>query len=126
MAQLNDELSRFGFQVLAFPTNDFHQEFNTNEEIATFWRQQFPEATFPIFGLSSLNDNPVYQRLRQHLPHDHVQHNFFKYLVNQDGIAVRMFSKRQNPSTLKQVIIDLIHHQADAGVAEELENKDMA
>ena len=104
LAILHEDLMDEGFTVLAFPTNDFHQELETNEEISGFWSNQFPEATFPIFSLSSLADNPVYQRIRQQLPESHVKHNFFKYLVNRDGVAVKMFTKKQDPLSLKEEI----------------------
>ena len=63
LAILHEDLMDEGFTVLAFPSNDFHQELGSNEEIASFWSNEHPEATFPVFALSSLADNPVYQRI---------------------------------------------------------------
>ena len=104
LAVLHEDLMEEGFTVLAFPTNDFKQELESNEAIANFWSNEFPEATFPIFSLSSLADNPVYQRIREHLPEQHVKHNFFKFLVNREGVAVRMFTKKQDPLSIKDEI----------------------
>lgn len=104
LAILHEDLMDEGFTVLAFPSNDFHQELGSNEEIASFWSNEHPEATFPVFALSSLADNPVYQRIYQQLPEKRVKHNFFKYLVNRDGVAVKMFTKKQNPLSLKEEI----------------------
>lgn len=109
LAVLNEDLSEEGFVVLAFPTNDFRQELESNEEVFNFWSNEFPEATFPIFELSSLADNPVYQRISQHLPGKHVNHNFFKYLVNREGVAVKMFTKKQDPLSLKDEIRELLN-----------------
>jgi len=109
-------LERQGFQVLAFPTNDFQQELSSNAEIAQFWSTNYPEAKFPIFAQSSLHENPVYQTLQQHLPNkQHVKHNFFKYLVNQEGVAVQLFHKSQDPLSLKGPILHLLqnNYQAD-------------
>ena len=108
LAVLHEELMEEGFTVLAFPTNDFHQELDNNEEIAGFWSNEFPEATFPVLGLSSLKENPVYQRIHQQLPDQHVRHNFFKYLVNREGVAIRMFTKKQNPLTLTEEIREFL------------------
>jgi len=108
LAELHETLQDRGFSVLAFPSNDFHQELGSNEEIMEFWRQEFPEATFPIFAESSLQDNPIYQRLREQLPNEHVKHNFFKYLVNRDGIAVKLFTKKQDPLSLEPEICELL------------------
>lgn len=108
LAVLHEELMDEGFVVLAFPSNDYHQELESNEEISNFWNNEFPEATFPVFALSSLEDNPVYQRIHEHMPDEHVKHNFFKYLVNREGVAVKMFTKKQDPSSLQDEILQFL------------------
>lgn len=95
--------------MLAFPTNDFHQELSTNEEIKAFVKSNFEQVTFPIFGLSSLRENPVYQALQKQLPNAHVQHNFFKYLVDRNGNAVKMFHKKEDPMTLTGEIESVLY-----------------
>lgn len=109
LAALHAELQDEGFSVLAFPSNDFHQELETNQEISNFWKDNYPEATFPVFAEGSLITNPVYQRFKEHLPHERVHHNFFKYLVNRQGIAVKLFTKKQDPFSIKSEILDLLH-----------------
>lgn len=108
LAVLHEELMEDGFVVLAFPSNDYHQELESNEEISNFWSNEFPEATFPVFALSSLADNPVYQSISRQLPDQHVKRNFFKYLVNREGVAVKMFTKKQDPSSFKDEILQLL------------------
>lgn len=101
LAILQDMYKDRGFSVLAFPTTDFRQEFDTDVEIQSFLEQKFPETmNLPVFAVSSLHENPVYQQLHQHIPDQRVQHNFFKYLVNRDGIAVHLFTKAEDPLTL--------------------------
>jgi len=95
--------------VLAFPTNDFHQELETNEEIQEFVSTNYPQATFPIFGLSTLQDNQVYQQMSRQLPNTHVKHNFYKYLVNREGVAVKFFTKPQEPLSLRDDIEELLN-----------------
>lgn len=111
LAVLHETLQNEGFSVLAFPTNDFHQELSNDEEIRDFWSQNFPEATFPVFRSSSLHDNTVYQLLQQHVPNQKVQHNFFKYLVGKDGLAVALYSRKDDPLSLEDVIRGLIHQR---------------
>jgi glutathione peroxidase len=108
LALLQEKFQSRGFSVLAFPTNDFHQELSTNEEIRDFVESNFEQVTFPIFGLSSLRENPVYQSLQKQLPDAHVQHNFFKYLVDRNGKAVKMFHKKEDPITLTEEIERLL------------------
>ena len=85
--------------MLAFPSNDFHQELESNNAIQEFIKDEFPSTNFPVFGMSSLADNPVYKQLRKQLPDDGVRHNFFKYLVDRKGIARQLFPKARDPLT---------------------------
>lgn len=105
---LHDTFEDEGFEVLAFPSNDFHQELEDNEKIMNFVQQNFPEVTFPIFAETALNDNPVFQALQKQLPNDHVQHNFYKFLVDRRGMAVKMFPKAQDPLTMEDEIKALL------------------
>jgi glutathione peroxidase len=105
---LQERYQGAGFSVLAFPTNDFRQEFDTNEEISNFIEKEFPDVTFPVFGVSSLQENPVYRQLKEHLPGQEVHHNFFKYLVGANGIAVDLYSKKDDPITLQPAIEELL------------------
>eukprot|EP00957_Ditylum_brightwellii_P038463 2907054-Ditylum_brightwellii.AAC.1 len=69
--------------ILAFPSNDFHQERGSNEEIAE---------------TSELDTNPVYQTLQSQFDSDtdgDVKGNFFKYLVDRNGRAVTLLSKKE-------------------------------
>jgi len=109
LSQLQAEYKSRGFTVLAFPTNDFHQELETNEEIQEFVSTNYPQATFPIFGLSTLQDNQVYQQMSRQLPNTHVKHNFYKYLVNREGVAVKFFTKPQEPLSLRDDIEELLN-----------------
>ena len=97
--------------MLAFPISDFRQEYSTNEEIAAFLKSNFGQVNFPVFGVSSLADNPVYTALRKQLPDAHVEHNFFKYLVDRQGRAVKFFHKKQDPLTLTEEIERLLDQQ---------------
>lgn len=111
LAELQEKYASQGFTVLAFPTNDFHQEPGSNAEILSFVNDKFPQVSFPIFGKSSLASNPVYQKLERHLPHDHVKHNFYKYLVNRKGIAVKLFNKKQLPLSIEDAIEELLKEE---------------
>lgn len=110
--ELAERLRDEPVHILAFPTNDFGQELANNEQIQEFLLQNFgynaehDEKDLPltVFAESSLHNNEVYNLLRQHLPKEHVQHNFHKYLVNKDGIAVRMFRKTDDPMDLENEI----------------------
>lgn len=117
LSQLQQLYRNRGFTVLAFPSGDFHQELDTNDEIQEFVHEKFPDVTFPVFGKSSLQENAVYRQLKRQMPGTEVKHNFFKYLVNRDGVAVKFFTKPQDPLSLRpdiEALLDMpstVHHQ---------------
>ena len=111
LTDLHEKYEGQGFSVLGFPSNDFRQELPGNEQIQNFLNREFPQLAFPVLGESSLKENPVYRQLQQHLPDKHVQHNFYKYLVDRRGIAVDLFPKQREPITLESEIEALLKKQ---------------
>jgi len=112
LKELQTRLEPHGFSVLAFPSNDFRQEYESDAEIQSFLEENF-EPNFPVFGISELSGNPVYQQLQRHVPDASVKHNFFKYLVNRQGIAVHLYSKKQDPLSFEKNIEELIGKEGD-------------
>ena len=51
---------------MAFPSNDFHQEKDTNAEILDYVKTHFPEVHFPIFSRSLLATNMVFKLCQKH------------------------------------------------------------
>ena len=102
-----------GFSVLAFPISDFHQELGSNEEILSFVQEHFPQVDFPIFGLSTLDESPVYQSIRKQKPEASVRWNFFKFLVDRHGQVVEVFDQKTNPLKLTNVIEDILSKDSD-------------
>lgn len=111
MAVLHEIYAPQGFSVLAFPITDFHQEFSKDEEIYNFLHQEFPEISFPVFGVSSLKENVVFQQLKKQIKEE-PQHNFFKYLVDRKGMAVKLFTKKEDPMSFESEIKALLSRDA--------------
>ena len=69
MVKLHEELKSRGFEILAFPSNEFFsQESGSEAEIKQFVKSNF-NAGFPIFAKSEVNGanpNPVFGYLRLH------------------------------------------------------------
>lgn len=90
-----------GFEVLAFPANDFlGQEPGTNEEIRSFCTKEFG-VTFPLFAKISVKGkeiHPLYRYLTTLPGFDgDVTWNFNKFLVAPDGRVVARFGTRVDP-----------------------------
>lgn len=103
-----------GFEVLAFPANNFGgQEPGTNEEIKEFCSLKF-RTTFPLFAKSSVKGkdiNPLYDYLTNHSAFDGpIKWNFNKFLVSPAGDVVARFDSSVDPmskrltSTLEPIL----------------------
>jgi len=115
LAELQKEYGSKGFSVLAFPISDFHQELGSNEEIISYVRENFPQVKFPLFGLSSLSDSPVYQSIRTQRPEDSVRWNFYKFLVDRNGMVVEVFDLHVNPLKIAGQIEKLLEDASRIG-----------
>jgi glutathione peroxidase len=91
-----------GFEVLAFPSNDFgNQEPGTNEEIQEFCSSNFG-ITFPLFDkivVKGEDKNPLYARLtdNKNTGKSEIGWNFEKFIIAKDGTIVKRFPTKQNP-----------------------------
>jgi glutathione peroxidase len=98
---LYDEYHEKGFEILAFPANNFgQQEPGTNEEIKSFCFTKY-SLTFPLFSKISVkgsDKHPLYQYLTEQSPFPgEVEWNFQKYLVDRSGKIVGRFHHRTKP-----------------------------
>jgi len=92
-----------GFEVLAFPANNFgQQEPGTNAEIKGFCLTKY-SVSFPLFSKISVkgeDKHPLYRYLTEQSPFPgEVEWNFQKYLVDRSGNVVARFPHRMKPSS---------------------------
>lgn len=98
---LYEEYRDRGFEVLAFPSNDFlRQEPGTNEEIREFCSTQL-HTTFPLFAKISVRGKPIHP-LYEYLTKDSpfpggIRWNFTKFLVGPDGAVVARYGPLKDP-----------------------------
>lgn len=105
-----------GFSVVAFPISDFNQELGSNQEIEAFVKENFPHVDFPIMGLSSLDESPVFRLLQGQVDQEErVRWNFFKYLVDGNGQVSKVFDQRVNPLALADDIESLLEEAKGRG-----------
>lgn len=99
-----------GFEVLAFPANNFgQQEPGTNEEIKGFCFTKY-SLTFPLFSKISVkgsDKHPLYRYLTEESPFPgEVEWNFQKYLVDSEGTVVARYHHRTKP-TSQEIVRDI-------------------
>jgi glutathione peroxidase len=99
-----------GFEVLAFPANEFgKQEPGSNEEIKEFCSTKY-KVSFPLFSKIVVNGkgiDPLYQYLTSKETNPKfggkIEWNFDKFLVNRNGEVIARFKHRANPSS-KEIV----------------------
>ena len=107
LVQMYAELASKGFQILAFPCNQFGaQEPGTNQQIFD-WAKSTYNVTFPMFEKIEVNGDgacDVYKYLRKNsseLNDGAIPWNFAKFLVDGDGKVVKYNVHRVKPSEMR-------------------------
>ncbi len=112
---LQAEFHERGFDVLAFPCNQFgSQEPGTESEIVEFCTMRF-NTSFPIFAkieVNGANTHPLYEHLKHSasgiLGTKAIKWNFTKFLVNRDGEVVARYGSQTKPGAITKDIEKLL------------------
>ncbi|MFC3127155.1 glutathione peroxidase [Pseudoroseomonas globiformis] len=115
LESLQQEFGHRGFNVLAFPCNQFgRQEPGGDEAIATFCTSRF-QTTFPIFAKVEVNGaaaHPVFRLLKSSRPGllgiPAIKWNFTKFLVDRHGAVVGRYAPTTKPADLREAIVALL------------------
>ena len=100
-----------GFEVIAFPCNQFGgQEPGDAEEIAAFCDANFG-LSFPLMGKVEVNGpgaSPLYHWLKSEAPgvlgSTAIKWNFTKFLIGRDGKVVRRYGPMDKPERMERDI----------------------
>jgi glutathione peroxidase len=104
-----------GFEVLAFPCNQFGgQEPGNAEEIESFCKVNFG-VSFPLMSKIEVNGDgadPLYNWLKAQAPGvlgtKGIKWNFTKFLIGRDGKVVRRYAPTDKPEKLEADIAALL------------------
>ena len=114
LSQLYEKYKGHGFEILAFPCNQFgSQEPGTNEEIVQFACTRF-KAEYPIFDKVDVNGDkaaPLYKFLKSSkggLFTDAIKWNFSKFLVDKDGNVVDRYAPTTSPLSIEKDVKKLL------------------
>lgn len=100
-----------GFEILAFPCNQFgSQEPGNAEEIASFCSLTY-DVTFPLFAKVEVNGSgadPLYNYLKSAKPGlmgtTGIKWNFTKFLVGRDGRVLKRYAPTDKPESIAKDI----------------------
>ncbi|TYK64712.1 glutathione peroxidase [Colwellia echini] len=112
---LHDTFHDKGFEVLAFPCNQFKkQESGSNEEIQQFCDLRF-NIKFPLFNkvdVNGTNAEPLFSYLKQQAPgilgSKSIKWNFTKFLVNRQGEVIKRYAPTTKPEDIRSDIEKLL------------------
>ena len=115
LEKLWEEFGPRGFEVLAFPCNQFgDQEPGSADEIAQFCQVNFG-LSFPLMGkveVNGENATPLYRWLKDEAPGllgtKAIKWNFTKFLIDRQGKVVRRYAPTDKPEALRADIERLI------------------
>lgn len=101
LQEMYERYQERGFEVLAFPANDFgQQEPGTNQEIKGFCYTKY-SVSFPLFSKISVvgkDKHPLYRYLTEQSAFPgRVTWNFQKYLVDRSGNVIGKYDPDMNP-----------------------------
>jgi glutathione peroxidase len=106
LEQLHRNFSERGFNVLAFPSNQFGQEPGSNDKIAQFCDDQY-RVTFPLFDKVDVNGDqthPLWRYLKTAKPGlfgtEAIKWNFTKFLVDREGHVVKRYPPTARPEDI--------------------------
>ena len=103
LEQIYKEFKDKGFEILAFPCNQFgEQEPGTNEEIKNFCSSKF-DVSFKLFDKIDVNGkdkSPLYSILTDNevTGKADIKWNFEKFLIDKDGNVVARYSSKVEPT----------------------------
>ena len=120
MVQLYNKYHQDGFQILAFPCNQFaNQEPGSNEQIKTFAQGKY-DSQFPLFSKIEVNGedtHEVYKFLRRNSPlHDaktdttkYLPWSFTKFLIDSNGQVAGYYLPNQSPKKCVSQIEEMLY-----------------
>ena len=113
LQHLYDQYKDDGFVVLDFPSNQFLQSPESNEETETICKTNYG-TTFPIFdkvNVNGENASPLFKFLRQEkggVLGNTIKWNFTKFLVDRNGQVVKRFAPTAEPNEIEADIKKLL------------------
>lgn len=115
LEQLYKTYKNRGFEVLAFPCNQFGgQEPGDEAEIKKFCSLTY-DVSFPVFSkidVNGANTHPLYEYLKKEgkgiLGTEGIKWNFTKFLIDRQGNVVDRYAPNTKPEALAQTIEDLL------------------
>ena len=113
LQRLYDLYKEKGLEILDFPSDQFHQAPESDEEIQSFCSLNYG-TTFPRFqkvDVNGENESPLFTFLKNEksgMLGEKIKWNFTKFLVDRNGNVVRRFAPTDTPEKIEKYIQELL------------------
>ncbi|MCC5813661.1 MAG: glutathione peroxidase [Leptospira sp.] len=115
LQQVYDKYKDQGFEVLAFPCNQFgSQEPGTDSDIQSFCNLNY-STKFPLFkkiDVNGENAHPLFNFLKEQAPGlmglKDIKWNFTKFLVDKNGKVLKRYASITKPESIQKDIEDVL------------------
>lgn len=110
MESLYKKYYKEGFAVLGLPSNQFHQELDTNEATDSYCRMHYG-VTFPMTRKVIVNgddEDPLFTYLKSIAGHGRIKWNFTKFLIGRDGELIGRYAPMTKPEKFEAEIIQAL------------------
>jgi len=114
MTAMYDKLNGKGFNIMAFPCNQFGGQEPWPEAQIKKWVEDNFKVKFPLYSKVDVNGDkthPVYTFLKTCFPGDITWNFAAKFLVDQNGIPIARFEKEDWPA-IEKVVLEALEHAA--------------
>ncbi|MCH5462674.1 glutathione peroxidase [Lactobacillus sp. LC28-10] len=99
-----------GFEVLGLPSNQFHQELDSNEETEAYCQMHYG-VTFPMTKQVRVNgddEDPLFTYLKDTAGHGRIKWNFTKFLIGRDGQLIDRYAPVTKPEKIEPDIVEAL------------------
>jgi glutathione peroxidase len=96
-----------GFEVLGLPSNQFHQELDSDEATSDYCQMHYG-VTFPMTQKIAVNgddEDPLFTYLKETAGHGRIKWNFTKFLLGKDGQLIHRYAPTTKPDSVEPDII---------------------
>ncbi|MFC6253873.1 glutathione peroxidase [Secundilactobacillus hailunensis] len=96
-----------GFEVLGLPSNQFHQELDSDEATEAYCQLHYG-VTFPMTKQVQVNgdgEDPLFTYLKDTAGHGRIKWNFTKFLIGRDGQLISRYAPVTKPEKVEPAIV---------------------
>ncbi|MQS76269.1 glutathione peroxidase [Companilactobacillus halodurans] len=99
-----------GLEVLGLPSNQFHQELDSDEATSDYCQMHYG-VTFPMTKKIAVNgedEDPLFTYLKDIGGHGRIKWNFTKFLIGRDGQLIERFAPVTKPEKMEKQIVEAL------------------